>query len=55
MRTGGVGAVSILCYLLFCQRNITGRQMMIASAVMLVIQVVVLQCYMVQSSWDAAL
>ena len=51
----GVGVVSTLCYLLFRQRNITGRQMMIVSAVMLVIQVVALQFYMVQSSWDVAL
>lgn len=50
----GIDVVSTLCYLIFRRRNITGRQMMIASAVMLVIQVVVLQCYMVQSSWNAA-
>lgn len=51
----GIDVVSTLCYLIFRQRNIIGRQMMIVSAVMLVIQVVALQCYMVQSSWDAAL
>lgn len=43
----GISVVSMLCYLIFRRRNITGRQIIIASVVMLVAQAVALQCYMV--------